>query len=145
MSAPAIDLSRHHFMRPQGEFCLFGTWLHRLNATNDNESEPALVIVPRYRKNGFKPAVIALSAAYKYDSPQYCVRAAIEFIHAFGMTDSMATTHTLATLIHDHLLDLLKMPPSPTQSIIVGEAQIRDGSGTSRTVQVLDHDVLPQA
>jgi hypothetical protein len=133
MTAPMIDLSRHHFMRPIGEFVAFGTWVH-----NDEQEadEPALVVVPRYRRSGFKPCVVALSAAFKYDDPKYCVRSARIFLENLGMADSMSSCNTLATLIHDHLEDLLSMPLSPTSRVLVGEAQADTGGGI---IQLFDH------
>lgn len=138
---PAIDLTRHAFKRELGDLALYGTWIHN----DDQESaEPALVIVPRYRANGVKPCCIALSAAYKYDEPRYLARAAGHFAKQLGF-DTLADAHKLATVIHDHLLDLIKMPVDPKQAIVVGEAQIDIGGGRRRTIEMVDHEPIPQA
>lgn len=139
----ALDLTRHAFLIPKGELVLLGTWLHWEGLAGQNESEPALVIVPRYRKSGFKPAVVALSAAFKYSSPEYCAWASKEFAMNLGM-DSASTAHLIGELIHSHLDDLLKMPNSPTETIVVGEARIHDGVLGGKTVEIVDHDVMKQ-
>lgn len=138
---PAIDLTRHAFKRELGDLALYGTWIH--NAEQEG-SEPALVIVPRYRVNGIKPCCIALSAAYKYNDARYLARAAGHFAKQLGY-DTLADAHKLATVIHDHLLDLIKMPNEPQQAIVVGEAQIDIGGGRKRTLEMLDRQPLPQA
>lgn len=137
---PAIDLTRHAFQRTLGEFSLYGTWVYN---ADQEEYEPALVVIPAHRRSGFQPCVVALSAAYKYDSPKYCAEAAVLFVKALGMEDGITRAHTLATLIYDHLLDLLKMPESPTVSIIVGEASIDTGHG-KKTLLIHDHEQLKQ-
>lgn len=138
---PAIDLTRTHFVRHIGDLSLYGTWIFN----NDQEAEePALVVIPRYRATGFKPCVVALSAAYKYNDARYMVYAARQFVISLGFQDSMAECHKVATLIHDHLDDLLKIPPSPTTAIVVGEATINEAGG-KRTIELLDYEPTQQA
>lgn len=142
----AIDLTRHHFMLPIGDMVLFGTWV--FNSGQEAE-EPALVIVPRYRQNGFKPAVIALSAAYKYNpcnraEARGAVHNARQFALGLGLSDSMADCHKILTMIHDHVGDLVSIPPSPMTAIIVGEASI-ELSGKKHSFQMVDYEPTPQA
>jgi hypothetical protein len=137
----AIDLTRHHFKRELGELTLYGTWLY-----NDDQEdyEPALVIIPTLRRTGFKPCVVALSAAWKYnDDARYLAYATRIFMRDLGMTDCLTNAHKLGSLIYDHLGDLVTMPPSPTSSILVGEAVV-DIGGKKRTIQLLDHEPLQQ-
>lgn len=137
---PTIDLTRTHFTRTLGEFTLHGSWVWN---ESQESYEPALVVVPAFRKRGFQPCVVALSAAYKYDSPAYCAKAARLFVKALGMEDGITRAHTLATLIYDHLLDLLKMPESPEVAIIVGEAVIDTGAG-KKTLIISDFEPMQQ-
>lgn len=139
---PVIDLTRYHRHSVHGEFALYQSWAYN---ADQEDFEPALVIIPAYRTSGFQPCVVALSSAFKYDSPKYCVEAARLFARGLGMGDEITRTHTLATLIYDHLLDLLKMPESPTTSILMGEAKLVHGDGTSSTVLIQDHVPLAQA
>lgn len=139
---PAIDLSRHHFMRELGEMVVFGTWIYN----NDQEhTEPCLVVLPRYRPpSSVKPCVVALSSAYRYDDPAYCVRAARIFARNLGFADSMTTTHKIATILHDQLPELLMMPLDPTVGIITGEAVVNFGDGKKKTVEFVDYEQLKQ-
>lgn len=141
MSQDRIDLTRYHFKRDLGDITLFGTWIFN---EDQEDTEPCLVLLPRYRLNGVVPCCIALSAAYKYDSPAYCVRAARLFARDMGFADSMSTTNKIAEIIHSHLLDLITMPVDPTQTIVVGEVKLDLGNGRKETHQVVDHIQIAQ-
>lgn len=132
---PAIDLSRHAFIREIGDLTLFGTWLYN---DDQEDTEPCLVLIPRYRTAGFKPAVIALSAAFRYNNPRYLARASAIFAKNLGFED-MATANKIANLIYDHLDDLLTMPVDPTIAHVIGEASL-DVGGRKSTVEVLDYE-----
>ena len=76
---PAIDLTRHHFMRELGDIVLFGAWVYN---DEQEDTEPALVLLPRYRPpSTVTPCVIALSAAKG-------------IAKALGFEDSMTRTHS---------------------------------------------------
>ena len=134
---PAIDLTRHAFVRELGDLTLFGTWLYN---ADQEDTEPCLVIVPRYRAAGtYKPAVIALSAAFRYNDARHCARASAIFAKNLGF-DDLATANKIANMIFDHLGDLVTMPVDPTDAHVVGEATIDLGNGRKRTVEVLDYE-----
>ena len=137
----AIDLTRHHFMRPLGDLVIFGTWIFN----DDQEAdEPCLVVIPRYQRQGFKPCVVALSAAHKYNDPRYLARAAWQFLRLLGFAQTPSEGHKIASLIHDHLGDLLMMPPNPTTTIVVADASV--GSGfAKRSLEIVDYVPTPQA
>lgn len=133
---PAIDLTRHHFVRELGDLTIFGTWLYN---DDQEDTEPCLVVIPRYRTTGFKPVVVALSAAYRYNNPKYLAHVAGAFAQSLGFEDSLSQARKIATLIWDHLLDLLTMPLDPTQAEVIGEVTIDEG-GKKRTIEVLDYE-----
>lgn len=138
----AIDLTRFHFKRELGDLTLFGTWLYN---DDQEDTEPALVIIPSYRAgNGIKPIAIALSSAFKYNDPRYLAHAAARFAKMLGFEDSLSTTHKVATVIHDHLLDLIKMPLEPTNAVVAGEATLDMGNGVKKTVEFMNHEPKPQ-
>lgn len=137
---PAIDLTRHAFVRPMGDITLYGTWVYNEDM---EDYEPALVLIPSYRRSGFMPVVIALSAAYKYDSPQYLAKVSRGILIKLGMNDCMSSANRVANLIYDHLDDLLKMPNNPTTSVIVADATISI-NGRKRSVEILDFEPTKQ-
>lgn len=129
-------------MREWKDLVVFGSWLHNEDQEDD---EPCLVIVPRYRQHGYMPVVIALSAAYRYNSPKYLAQASRQFCKSLDFEDSISNCNKIAEAIHSHLLDLLKMPVSPTSSIVIGEANMVMGDGSKRKVEIMDHVPLAQA
>jgi len=133
---PAIDLTRYHFTRDVGDLSIFGTWLYN---DDQEDTEPCLVVIPRYRREGFKPVVVALSAAYRYNNPRYLAHAASAFAQSLGYENDMTQARKVATLIHDNLLDLLSMPLDPTEAEVIGEVTIDQG-GKKRTIEVLDYE-----
>lgn len=137
----AIDLTRHQFHRHMGELSLYGTWLWN----EDQEAyEPALVVINALNPRRFRPCVVALSAAYKYNHPVYMAHAAREFVTLLGLQDNMTMAYKVATLIEDHLGDLLKMPPNPETQIVVADATIGSGIGR-RSIEIVDYVPTPQA
>lgn len=130
---PFLDLTRYHFKRHVGDLTIYGTWV----PSSGGESEPAIAIIPRFREIG-RPAVIALSAAYKYNEPAYAARAAHTFAVALGLEPGINTTLQIAGLIDDHLSDLISMPPEPTQAVVVADVDMTIG-GKKRTLELLDH------
>ena len=139
---PAIDLTRFHFMRELGDLVIFGTWIMN---DDQEDTEPALVLLPRYRPpSSVKPCVVALSAAYLYNDPKYCVRAAKGMAKALGFEDSMTTTHRIADILHSHLSDLISMPVDPSEVVVVADGIIDSGDGTKKSVELLDYQQLKQ-
>jgi hypothetical protein len=143
---PALDLTRHHFMRPSGDLVLFGTWIYN---PDQQDYEPCLVVVPRYRRQGFKPCCIALSSAWKYNPEHngaaYLARMSKEFLYMLGMEDCMSNAMKVAELVNSHLGDLIRMPNNPMSSIITADATFSFDDGTRRTVEVVDYKPLAQA
>lgn len=139
---PAIDLTRFHFMREIGDLCVIGTW-----CMNDDQedSEPALVLLPRHRPpSSVIPCVIGLSAAYLYNDMKYLANAAKGIAKALGFEDSMMRTHKIADAIHTHLPDLITMPVDPTEAVVAAEATLDLGGGKRQSVQLLDHEQVKQ-
>jgi hypothetical protein len=142
MSQHALDLTRYQWRKEIHDLMIYGTWLYN---EDQEDTEPALVIVPRYRQYGAKPCAIALSSAFKYNDPRYLARAAGIFAERMGFEPSMTTTHRIAMLIDDHLGDLIKMPVDPTQAVQVGEAVLDMGNGNRQTVGLMDYEQIRQS
>lgn len=132
---PCIDLTHCHFRRVVGEFAVFGTWL-RLG----KESEPCLVITPSKLFEG-KPAVIPLSAAWKYSQmsfadPKVVANQVREFAKAMNK-DTLSHVIALTDLINDCLSDLISMPPDPKERLVVADAEITI-DGKKRTMELTE-------
>lgn len=139
---PAIDLSRHHFMREVGDMVAVGTWIFN---DDQEDTEPCLVILPRYRApSTVIPCVIGLSSAYKYDDMKYLTRAAPGIAKALGFEDSMSRSHKICDIIHSHLPDLVSMPTDPTQAIVVADGIVTTGDGSRKTVELMEFDQIKQ-
>lgn len=139
---PALDLSRFHFMRELGDLVVIGTWVY---SEDQEDTEPALVILPRYRSpSSVIPCVVALSAAYLYNDPKYCVRSAKGVAKALGFKDSMTMTHKIADILHSHLPDLISMPVDPTETVVVADATVDTGNGGKKSVELLDYEQIKQ-
>lgn len=137
MTRPAIDLTRRHFARTIGDIMAIGTWLW--NEAEQN-SEPCLVLVPAYRKTGFRPVVVAMSAAYKYTDGNYTGRVVPQFVRDLGFEDNSTNAYKVVEMILEHLPDVIEMPPDPTRTVVVGEATINLGNGQRETAQLLDYE-----
>lgn len=139
---PALDLTRHAFMRPIGDLVCIGTWV--FNEAQE-DYEPCMVIVPRYRKKGtYKACCIALSSLWQYNEPAYLAMASKNFARMLGMDDGLSSAYKVGELIHMHISDLLKVPPNPTSAIVVADASYTV-NGRTHSVEILDHKPLAQA
>jgi hypothetical protein len=139
---PVLDLTRHHFMRDFKDLAVFGTWIW---SDAEEDYEPCLAIVPRFRRDGFKPACIALSALHKYTSAQYLEMAAKQFNADLGFEDSWANIYKIADCILEHMRDVLHIPPNPTQAIVVGEVTVNRNGNKERSGELMDYVPLAQA
>ncbi len=131
-----LDLSRHHFKRDVGDLTIYGVWIP--SADSDDDSEPALAIIPRYRRIK-APCVIALSAVYKYDDPRYLAHASHIFCESLGIEQNIGNAMKVANLINDHLSDLISMPPEPLEAVSVGTGRVIHANGSYRTANIFDH------
>src|SRR5690606_41502352 len=99
------------------------------------------VLVPTHRINGCRPVVIGLSAAYKYDDPHYLLQAAIQYNRDLGFEDSASHVYKVASVIYDHLQDLIELPPRPVEHVRGGAgAVVTEESGRKHYVEILDYE-----
>lgn len=142
---PALDLSRYHFVRELGEFRLYGTWYYEPTDDNSDEYEECLVIVPSVRTIHM-PCVVRLQDAYLWTNPRYAAQMSLEFAKTMGFDSNlMSTASKLHGIIFDHLLDLIQMPPNPTEAVVGASGSFKVGDGPSRSVEILDYLPIPQA
>lgn len=107
---PVLDLNQSYAEKVDGELTVIFTWVGETVA----DSEPCVVLIPTYRvlaPSSWKPCVIALSAAYKYDDTNYLWTSAASIANVLGLGAS--ATFKVADNIQSALLALIKMPPKP--------------------------------
>ena len=133
---PCINLTETHFNRRVGDFAVFGTWFRH----EDGTKEPCLVITLPELFIG-KPAVVLLSAAYKYSQLAFAPARDVAHqirLYAQGLgRDDMQTCIKLTDLINDSLTDLISMPPDYRPKDVVADADIVI-DGRKRTVEVTE-------
>lgn len=132
---PVLDLTKYQSKREFGDIILYTTWIWNEEL---EDSEPCLVLVPRYRALG-KPCGIALSAAYRYNDPHYCMQSCHKFAIDLGMTPGVTVTSRIMDIIMDHLDELVGMAPELMTEVVVADGVITDQDGKTRTVELLDH------
>jgi len=128
--AISLDLNTVHLARRHGDVQAVYTWV------ND---ERALVLIPARRLRA--PWYVVMdSAAYRYDDPAYLARQCMRACEVLGMEPSRANWVRIATIIHEGLPDLLRMPaapPSADTGVSAGHVRVRAGAQT-----VAEHDVM---
>ncbi|HJV52777.1 MAG TPA: hypothetical protein VJ652_15020 [Noviherbaspirillum sp.] len=137
MTRPAIDLTRHAFVRTKGDITAYGTWLYNPDL---NRTEPALVLVPTYRRRGFRPVAIALSAAFKYTDARYTANAVHQYVQDLGFDSNSTNAFKVTEIILENLPDVVEMPNDPTRAVVVGEATINLPDGKRHSAQLLDYE-----
>lgn len=136
----SLDLTRYAWKRELGDITVYGTWFGA-------EQDPALVLVPTMRQSWQKttPCVVPLTNAWKWDEftgdPAGCARTCVQFAGFLGFNPmSSMTVQRIASIIRDHLGDLLHIPPKPTeQRIVVADAFLTDEAGKTRHVEVSEN------
>lgn len=99
----SLDLSKAYAHHVFGDIIQILTWV------ND---ERAMVLMPTYRTRA-PWYIVCESAAFKYDDMRYLAAQCRKAAGVLGMGDDLDTWHKLATIIHDGLADLIRMPSSP--------------------------------
>ncbi|AXF51434.1 hypothetical protein PQA73_gp06 [Erwinia phage Pavtok] len=115
-----LDLTQPAFSKARGELTIYGAW-------HGKRLRPCLVVLPTYRPG--TPLVIEVDDAWRWnpDDIEADPRANMQLTAAFLMANSMDasnpfTAMKVASLVHDHLGDLLRIPPKPGETIVVADA-----------------------
>lgn len=99
----SLDLGKAYLSRVHGDITAVYTWV------ND---ERAIVLVPTFRR-GAPWYVVMESAAFKYDDPQYLARQCVTACDVLGMEPNDRNWVRVASIIHEGLPDLIRMPTAP--------------------------------
>jgi len=108
-----LDLTKPHFEKKRGDLMLYGAW-------HGKRLRPCLVVLPAYRMGKAVPLVVEVDDAWMWqpDDIDADPRRNAHLIGMFLLQNGMDATNTftamkVASLIHDHLGDLLRIPPKP--------------------------------
>ena len=119
-----LDLRNAHLSRRHGDLLAVYTWV---------EDERALVLLPALRRNAAW-FIVGESAAYRYDDPGYLARQAMFACTVLGIEPTAGNALRVATIIHEGLPDLIRMPGPPLAPLgaALGEVTLRvDGKPLS--------------
>jgi hypothetical protein len=105
-----LDLRKAHLSRQHGDLTAIYTWI------ND---ERAMVLLPTYR-TGAPWYVVCESAAYKYDDPAYLARQCVTACEVLGIEPSTPNWSRVASIIHEGLPELIRMPSAPLPEYLRG-------------------------
>lgn len=113
-----LDLRKAHLSRQHGDILAIYTWV------ND---ERAMVLLPACRP-GAPWYIVCESAAWKYDDPTYLASQCVKACDVLGMEPSRPNWVRLASIIHEGLPDLIRMPAAPPAEYLrgsVGSMELR--------------------
>lgn len=117
-----LDLTKPHFEKRRGDLMLYGAW-------HGKRLRPCLVVLPAYRTGRMVPLVIEVDNAWQWqpDDIDADPRRSAQLIGMFLLSNCMDASNTftamkVASLIHDHLGDLLRIPPKSTEDVVVADA-----------------------
>ena len=114
----SLDTRKAHLTRQNGDIIAVYTWV------ND---ERAMVLIPAYRP-GAPWYIVMESAAFRYDDPTYLASQCAKACEVLGIEPSRPNWVRVATIIHEGLPDLIRMPsaPLPEQyAASIGSMQLR--------------------
>lgn len=142
MSSPELDLRARAFLYVRGDITLIGSWLRK-----DGFMRPCLVLIRTGEESGeyTVPCVVTLDKAWiweeKRGDPKEAARTVAGFIQSLRLTHDKATFIRIASLIHDHLDDLLGMPPFPPmdRQTVAFIEQVNNSTGKTRNIEVKDY------
>lgn len=138
--SPALDLSRQHFAYVKGDLTLIGTWVR-----TEEDWRPCMVLIRTGEEfsDHTIPCVVTLDKAWIWSEQVGDIVAAARttagFLDALRMQPSKANIIRIRSLIHDHLGDLLTMPPYvPADRIVLAEITATDQNGRTIEAEVME-------
>ncbi|TPW31823.1 hypothetical protein FJU08_06815 [Martelella alba] len=137
----AIDLTRYHFQKRQGELALYGTWY-------GDKARPCLVVVPTNHigHDRCRPLVITIDDAWQWNPddtdamPETNAAMVQQFLDVNGMDfGNMRSAMRVVSLIHDHLGDLISIPPKASLARVVADVlQVDHDTGKETHAEIID-------
>lgn len=137
---PALDLTRRHFTRHKGDITLIGTWVR-----TEDDWRPCLVLIRTGEElhDHTIPCVITVDKAWIWSEEVGDIVAAAHmtagFLDALRITPATRNIIRLRSLVHDHLGDLLTIPPyQPVDQVVVAEVTATGSDGRVIEAEVLE-------
>lgn len=140
MADYVLDLTQFHFTHTRGDLTIYGTWYGK-------QHQQCLVIVPTFRVEKCIPLIIDVDDAWRWNPEDAQAMPGINrlYVNSFLDQNNMDagnpfTAMKVVTLIHDHLGELLHIPPKPTVGIVVADAIRKDHeTGREHHTEVIEH------
>lgn len=138
-----LDLTRRAWIRVKGDITIIGSWLYE---AEDSRYRPCMVLMRTgdERNAHLIPCIITVDKAWIWEErvgdAREAARTTVQFIEALRVDHSLKSIRRLLGLIHDHLGDLLTIPPYQNQEPrpVIGELTMRRSDGGVREVEMRD-------
>jgi len=132
---PVIDLTKNHWTKAHGDLTVYGTWFY----DKDDGWVPCLVILPTFRQG--TPCIVSMDLSWiwseEHGDPEYAAETATAFAVGLGLPPVARSCFRIASMIRDHLGDLLSIPPRPADDqIVVAEALVSEQDGKQRYAEI---------
>jgi hypothetical protein len=139
---PVIDLTVSAWVKQHGDLTCFGTWF----LDTDGEAPwPCMVIVPTHKSmsHSYVPCIVSLDLAWIWSEengdPEFAMATALSFARSLGLTTDWKNVNRIASIIRDHLGDLLRIGARPDNlKKIVADVLMKAENGKERTAEVRD-------
>lgn len=138
-----LDLTKYAWRQEHGDITVYGTWW-----LGDKEGPwPCMVLVPTYRQMAlnYVPCVVTLDLAWIWSEevgdPAYAADTAMSFAQSLGIGATPKNVIRVASIIRDHIEDMIKrIPPRPTShQDVVADIIIKDQqTGRERHAEIKD-------
>lgn len=136
----ALDLTHRHFTRERGDLVLIGTWIRV-----EGRWRPCLVLVRPLDlgRDVAVPCVVTLDKAWIWSEDVgdlfMAATTTADFLHALRMEPSNRNINRIRAMIHDHLGDLMTIPPYRAgERAAVADAVLTDQYGRARELEIVD-------
>lgn len=139
-NGPILDLTVYHRRHTHGDITVYLTWLR------DRQQTACLVLVPPHRmgRSGLVPCVVPITRSWVWSEEigdgRQAARTCMEFAEALGLNPAnRLAVYRVASIIRDHIGDLVLMPVKPTEARVVADAVMVDPDGRSSEAEIIEH------
>lgn len=140
---PVLDLTTAAWEHTHGDIKVVGTWWLD---TDGEPPWPCMVLVPAHHSlatDRYVPCVVSLDLAWIWSEEQgdaeFAMETAISFCQSLGLSVNWANCYRVASIIRDHLEDLIKIGPRPAAlNTVVADVLMQDEHGKERHHELKD-------